>query len=82
MSSESFWGAIALLLVIEGLLPFVSPGSWRRAFNQLLTLRDGQLRFFGLCRSSCFPSTNSPYRLIGDYDPCELLWGHFVEAGL
>jgi uncharacterized protein YjeT (DUF2065 family) len=49
VSSESFWGAIALLLVIEGLLPFVSPGSWRRAFTQLLTLRDGQLRFFGLC---------------------------------
>ncbi len=49
MSSESFWSAIALLLVIEGLLPFLSPSGWRRAFTQLLQLRDGQLRFFGLC---------------------------------
>ena len=49
MSSESFWAAIALLLVIEGLLPLLSPSGWRRAFTQLLQLRDGQLRFFGLC---------------------------------
>ncbi len=49
VSAESFWGAIALLLVIEGLLPFLSPSGWRRAFTQLLQLRDGQLRFFGLC---------------------------------
>ncbi len=45
----SLWAALALLLVIEGLLPFVSPGGWRRMFQQLLALQDGQLRFFGLC---------------------------------
>jgi hypothetical protein len=49
VSSETFWSAIALVLVIEGLLPLFSPGRWRRAFSQLLQLRDGQLRFFGLC---------------------------------
>ena len=49
MSGETFWSAIALVLVIEGLLPFLSPAGWRRAFTQLLQLRDGQLRFFGLC---------------------------------
>lgn len=49
MSSETFWSALALVLVIEGVMPFVSPGGWRRAFGQLLQLRDGQLRFFGLC---------------------------------
>lgn len=49
MSSDVFWSALALVLVIEGLLPFLSPGSWRRGFAQLLQLRDGQLRFFGLC---------------------------------
>ena len=38
-----------MVLVIEGLLPLLSPGSWRRGFAQLLQLRDGQLRFFGLC---------------------------------
>ena len=49
MSGESFWQALALVLVIEGLLPFVSPKRWRSAFQQLLTMSDGQLRFFGLC---------------------------------
>ena len=49
MSADIFWSALALVLVIEGILPFVSPGGWRRAFSQLLQLRDGQLRFFGLC---------------------------------
>jgi uncharacterized protein YjeT (DUF2065 family) len=49
MDSDTFWSAIALVLVIEGLLPFFSPGRWRHGFSQLMKLRDGQLRFFGLC---------------------------------
>ncbi|MBW8718067.1 MAG: DUF2065 domain-containing protein, partial [Variovorax paradoxus] len=28
MSAEIFWSALALVLVIEGILPFVSPGGW------------------------------------------------------
>ena len=48
MGGESFWQALAIVLVIEGLLPFVSPKRWRSAFQQLLTLSDGQIRFFGL----------------------------------
>ena len=48
MSADTFWSALALVLVIEGILPFVSPGGWRRGFGQLMQLRDGQLRFFGL----------------------------------
>ena len=38
-----------MVLVIEGLLPFISPSGWRRMFQQVLQLQDGQLRFFGLC---------------------------------
>ncbi len=49
MDSNSFWLALALMLVFEGLLPFLSPGNWRRTFEQLVKLSDGQLRFFGLC---------------------------------
>jgi len=49
MDSDTFWSALALVLVIEGAMPFVSPGTWRKGFIQLLQLRDGQLRFFGLC---------------------------------
>jgi uncharacterized protein YjeT (DUF2065 family) len=47
--SDSLWLALALVLVLEGLYPFASPSGWRRLFNQILQLNDGQLRFFGLC---------------------------------
>ncbi|WP_082754718.1 DUF2065 domain-containing protein [Variovorax sp. PAMC 28711] len=49
MSADTLWTALAMVLVIEGIMPFVSPSGWRRGFTQLLQLRDGQLRFFGLC---------------------------------
>jgi uncharacterized protein YjeT (DUF2065 family) len=39
---------MALVLVIEGLFPFVSPVGWRRMFAQLLELTDGQIRFFAM----------------------------------
>ena len=48
MDSSTLWAALALVLVVEGLLPFLSPGGWRRMFTQLLQLHDGQIRFFGL----------------------------------
>jgi uncharacterized protein YjeT (DUF2065 family) len=46
---DNLWSALALVLVIEGLLPFIAPGRWREAMGRLMQLRDGQLRFFGLC---------------------------------
>ena len=49
MDSDTLWLALALVLVIEGLFPFLSPGRWRRMFAQILQLNDGQLRFFGMC---------------------------------
>ena len=49
MNSDTVWLAIALVLVLEGLFPFLSPGGWRRMFVQLLSLSDGQIRFFGVC---------------------------------
>lgn len=44
-----FWLALGLVLVIEGLLPFLSPAHWKRMFLQMVQLQDGQIRFFGLC---------------------------------
>jgi len=41
-------GALALMLVIEGLLPFLCPGSWRAMFERATRLSDGQIRFMGL----------------------------------
>jgi uncharacterized protein YjeT (DUF2065 family) len=49
LDSDIFWSALALVLVFEGLFPFISPGGWRSTFQKLLALQDGQLRFFGLC---------------------------------
>ena len=46
--TDSLWTAFALVLVIAGLLPFLSPASWRRVFTQMVQLRDGQIRFFAL----------------------------------
>jgi uncharacterized protein len=48
LDSTTFWLAMALVLVIEGFMPFMSPGTWRKTFLQILQLSDGQLRFFGL----------------------------------
>jgi hypothetical protein len=39
---------LAMMLVIEGLLPFVFPGLWRETFRKVITLTDGQLRFVGI----------------------------------
>jgi uncharacterized protein YjeT (DUF2065 family) len=41
-------GALALLLVVEGLLPFLSPTLWRQIFARVLAMSDGQIRFIGL----------------------------------
>ncbi len=40
--------AIALMLVIEGILPLAAPRFWRGVFRQMTELTDGQLRFIGL----------------------------------
>ncbi|MFT3821066.1 MAG: DUF2065 domain-containing protein [Rubrivivax sp.] len=42
------WGALALMLVLEGLLPFFSPRAWRQVFERATRLSDGQIRFIGL----------------------------------
>jgi len=41
-------GALALMLVIEGLLPFISPATWRQVFERATRMSDGQIRFIGL----------------------------------
>ena len=39
---------LAMMLVIEGMMPFVLPELWRETFRKLVTLSDGQLRFVGI----------------------------------
>jgi uncharacterized protein YjeT (DUF2065 family) len=40
--------AFALMLVIEGVLPFVAPRVWRDTFRRVTEMNDGQIRFIGL----------------------------------
>ena len=44
----TFLMAFALMLVIEGLLPFLAPSVWRDTFRRITQMSDGQIRFFGL----------------------------------
>jgi len=46
--ASTFLLAFALMLIIEGVLPFLAPGVWRDAFRRITQLTDGQIRFFGL----------------------------------
>jgi len=45
---DSLLAAFALVLVVEGILPFLAPRLWRESFRKLVELSDGQLRFIGL----------------------------------
>jgi len=44
----TFLLAFALMLIIEGLLPFLAPNLWRETFRRIIRMTDGQIRFFGL----------------------------------
>jgi uncharacterized protein YjeT (DUF2065 family) len=46
--SKMLLTAFALVLIIEGILPFLIPGLWREAFRRLTEMSDGQVRFLGL----------------------------------
>ena len=40
--------ALALMLIIEGVLPFLAPRLWRETFRRLTEMSEGQVRFIGL----------------------------------
>jgi len=48
MEWSDLLAAFALYLVIEGLLPFVSPRTWKQSLEQITKLNDNQLRMIGL----------------------------------
>ena len=49
---QEFWQvfpvALALVFVIEGLMPFISPGRWRSMIATVAQLNDPAIRRFGL----------------------------------
>ena len=40
--------ALALMLVLEGIMPFLNPSTLRRTLLQISRMSDGTLRFVGL----------------------------------
>ncbi|MGB2222444.1 MULTISPECIES: DUF2065 domain-containing protein [Neptunomonas] len=52
MMSANFWYelaiALCLVFVLEGIIPFLHPGRWRRMVEQLATIDDRMLRIIGL----------------------------------
>ena len=40
--------AFGLMLVLEGIMPFLFPSAWRETLHKLTQFQDGQLRFLGL----------------------------------
>ena len=46
--TEALFAGFALMLVIEGILPFIAPRLWRDTFKSLTEMKDGQIRFAGL----------------------------------
>jgi len=51
MSNPEFWSvllsAIALIFVIEGIMPFLSPATWRRTLVLISEMENGSLRIMG-----------------------------------
>jgi uncharacterized protein len=48
MGTNTFLMALALMLIFEGVLPFIAPNLWRDTFRKITQMSDGQIRFVGL----------------------------------
>ncbi len=40
--------ALGLMLVLEGIMPFIFPAAWRETLSKIAQFQDGQVRFLGL----------------------------------
>lgn len=45
---ESLVKAVCLLLILEGIMPFLYPSKWRSLVDKLASIDDRQLRIMGL----------------------------------
>ena len=48
MNWADLWAALALVLILEGLLPFISPRGYRNMVQQMATMPEKMLRNVGL----------------------------------
>jgi uncharacterized protein len=47
MQWESFWNAIGLMIVLEGIMPFLNPRMFRSAMLRMAEMDDRALRLMG-----------------------------------
>lgn len=45
---DTFLQAVCLVLILEGIVPFLNPGRWRKLVAHLAAISDKQLRVIGL----------------------------------
>ncbi|MBL8519238.1 MAG: DUF2065 domain-containing protein [Betaproteobacteria bacterium] len=45
---DILWAGLAMMLILEGLLPLIAPQMWRETMSRILAFKDGQMRFIGL----------------------------------
>lgn len=48
MAWEELFAAIALVLVLEGIVPFISPDALRKTYKRLMEMDDKTIRMSGL----------------------------------
>ena len=47
MNWGDLFSALALVMVIEGIIPFVSPKGYKSTMQQMITMPDSSLRYIG-----------------------------------
>lgn len=51
---SNYWlAALGLMLVLEGIMPFLFPKAWRETLRKVAQFQDGQARFIGLTLMLC-----------------------------
>jgi len=50
---DLLFAALGLMLLLEGIIPFLFPRQWRETISRIAQLTDGQIRFVGLVALSC-----------------------------
>jgi hypothetical protein len=48
MNWADFWAAMAIVLILEGLIPFISPRGYKNMVQQMATMPEQTLRVVGL----------------------------------
>lgn len=45
---DDLWAAVALMLIIEGVMPFINPGAFRRMLQAVSEMEEKSVRILGM----------------------------------